>query len=51
MLIIKLIIKTAERRQWRNVGVFIVNFEHMSQFVLKFLFLALSREIPAWSDN
>ena len=28
----KLTIKTPERRQWRRLGVFIVNFEHISYF-------------------
>ena len=32
----KLTIKTPERRQWRRSGVFIVNFEHISHFVLVF---------------
>ena len=39
----KLTIKTPERRQWRRSGVFIVNFEHISQIVLLFLLLTLSR--------
>ena len=30
----KLTIKTPERRQWRRSGVFIDNFEHISQIVL-----------------
>ena len=30
----KLTIETPERRQWRRSGVFIVNFEHISQVVL-----------------
>ena len=29
----KLITKTSERRQWCRSGVFIVNFEHISQLV------------------
>ena len=33
----KLIIKTTERRQWRLSGIFIVNFEHISHFVLIFI--------------
>ena len=28
---------TPERRQWRRSGVFIVNFEHISHFLLVFL--------------
>ena len=43
----KLAIKTPERRQWRRFGVFIVNLKHISNLVLVFLLLTLSREIPA----
>ena len=43
----KLAIKTPERRQWRRSRVFIVNFKHISNLVLVFLLLTLSREIPA----
>ena len=39
----KLTIKTRERQQWRRSGVFIVNFEHMSYFVLVFQLLTLNR--------
>ena len=28
--------KTSERRQWRRPGVFVVNFEHISQEDIKF---------------
>ena len=38
----KLTIKTPQRRQWRRSGVFIVNFEHTSHFVLLFLLLNLN---------
>ena len=38
----KLTIKTPERRQWRRFDVFIVNFEHVSPFVLVFLLLILN---------
>ena len=38
----KLTIKTPERS-----SVFIVNFEHISHLVLAFLFLTLSRQMPA----
>ena len=38
----KLTIKTPERHKWCRSGVFIVNFEHISQFVLVFLLLTLS---------
>ena len=31
-----------ERRHWRRSGVFIVNFEHISQVVLVFLLLTLN---------
>ena len=39
----KLTVKTPERRHCRRSGVFIVNFEHISHFVLVFLLLTLSR--------
>ena len=38
----KLITKTSERRQWCRSGVFIVNFEHISQLVIVFLMLTLN---------
>ena len=38
----KLTIKIPERRQWRRSGIFIVNFEHISNLVLVFLLLTLS---------
>ena len=31
---------------WRRSGVFIVNFEHISQLVLVFLLLTLNKEMP-----
>ena len=43
----KLTIKTPERRHWCRSHVFIVNFEHISHFVLLFLFLTLRWEMPA----
>ena len=36
-------IKTPERRQWLCIGVFIVNFEHISHLVPVFLLLTLNR--------
>ena len=36
-------IKNPERRKWRRYGVFIVNFEHISQLFLVFLLLTLSK--------
>ena len=39
----KLTIKTPERRKWRRSGVFIVNFEHISQLVLVLLLLTLNK--------
>ena len=39
-------IKTPELRQWCRSGVFIVNFEHISHFVLVFLLFTLSRQMP-----
>ena len=41
-----LTINDAIGAHWRS-GVFIVNFEHISQLVLLFLLLTLSRYIPA----
>ena len=38
----KLTIKTPERRHWRRSGVFIVNFEYISNLVLIFLLLTLN---------
>ena len=38
----KLTIKTPERCQWRCFGVFIVDFERISQLVLVFLLLTLN---------
>ena len=42
----KLTIKISERLQCRRSGVFIVNFEYILQFVLKFLLLTLRRQMP-----
>ena len=39
----KLTIKTPKRCQWRRSGVFFVNFELISHFVLVFLLLTLRR--------
>ena len=39
----KLTIKIPEQRQWHRSGVFIVNFEHISDLVLVFLLLTLDR--------
>ena len=38
----KLEIIIPERRQWRRSGIFIVNFEYVSHFVLVFLLLTLN---------
>ena len=38
----KSMIKTPERRKWRRSGVFIVDFERVSHFVLLFLLLTFS---------
>ena len=43
----KLTIKTPERRQWRHSGVFVINFEHISQFFLVYLLLTLNKEMLA----
>ena len=40
----KLTIKTLELRHWRRSGVFIVNFEHISHFVLVFLLLIVNKK-------
>ena len=40
----KLIIKTSERRHWRRSGVFIVNFEHISHFLV-FVFFTLNMQM------
>ena len=38
----KLTINTPEWGYWRRLGVFIVNFEHISHLVLEFLLLTLN---------
>ena len=38
----ELTIKTPQKRQWRRSNVFIVNFEHISHFILVFLLLTLN---------
>ena len=48
---LKLTIKTSERRHWCRSGVFIVNFEHISHLVLVFLLLTLSRQMPTGSAS
>ena len=47
MFKVKLIRKTPERRHWRRSGVFIVIPEHISRLALLFLFLTLSKLMPA----
>ena len=42
----ELTIKYPERCHWCRSGVFIVNFEHISHFILVFLLLTLRREMP-----
>ena len=39
----KITIKTPEQRHWRRSGVFIVKFKHITNLVLVFLLLTLSR--------
>ena len=39
----KVTIKTSERRQRRDSGVFIVNFEHIAHLFLVFLLLTLNK--------
>ena len=46
----KLTIKTPQPR-WRRSGVYIVNFEHISDLVLKFLLLTLSRSMLTGSEG
>ena len=43
----KLKIKITEGCQWCRSGIFIVNFEHISQLILVFLLLTLSKQMPA----
>ena len=38
----ELTVKIPERRHWRRSGIFIVNFEHISHYVLVSLLLILS---------
>ena len=42
---------TPERRHWRGSGVFIVNFEHISQLFLVFLLLTLYKNISSVTFN
>ena len=42
---LKLTIKTPERRQWHPSGVFIVNFEHISDIFVVFLLLPLNKPL------
>ena len=44
----KLTIKTPERHHWRRFGVFIVNFEHISHFLLVFLSLTFDQIHVTW---
>ena len=46
---LKLTIKTSERRQWRS-GVFIVNFEHIPHLALLFLLLTLNMQLPGGKE-
>ena len=48
---LNLTIKTSERRYWCRSGVFIVNYEHVSHFVLVFLLLTSSRSMQSKSMN
>ena len=45
---LKLTIKTSERRQWRS-GVFTVNFEHIPHLAL-FLLLTLNMQLPGGKE-
>ena len=44
----KLTIKTPKQRQWLRSGVFLVNFEHLSHFVLLFLFSNFEQVNTDW---
>ena len=46
---LKLTIKTSERRQWRS-GVFIVNFEHIPHLALLSLLLTLNMQLPGGKE-
>ena len=46
---LKLTIKTSERRQWRS-GVFIVNSEHIPHLALLFLLLTLNMQLPGGKE-
>ena len=39
----ELTIKTPERRHWHRLGIFFINFKHISHLVLELLLLTLSR--------
>ena len=47
----KLTIKTQERRHWCRSSIFIVNFEHISQFFLMFSLLTLNKLMLAGHYN
>ena len=47
----KSIIKTSKLRQRRRSGVIIVNFENISNLLLKFLLLTLNRQIIAAKEQ
>ena len=48
----KLMIDTPERRQWRHLGVLLVNSEHISHLFLEFLVLTLNKYIlPVLTAN
>ena len=46
----KLTIKISERRRWRRSGIFIVNFEHISDLCLEFL-LSTEQVNAAWDSK
>ena len=47
MVCSNLTIKAPEKCPWSHSRVFIVNFEHISHFVLVFLLLTLNMQLPA----
>ena len=43
----ELTIKIPERSHWRRSGLFFINFEHISHFILVFSLLTLDMKLPA----
>ena len=47
----KLTINTSERRHWRRFGILIVNFEHISHFVLVFSIVNFEQVNAGWGND